>query len=252
MSSKDAIVIAGAARTPVGSFNGAFADTPAHVLGSIAIKAALERAGVSPADVDEVIMGQILTAGQGQNPARQAAIGGGHPERSDRMGPEPAVRLRLARRGARHAADRQWRCRHHRRRRPGIHVHGPAYGASARRHQDGRHEVRRHHDQGRPDRRVLRLPHGQHGRERRAPVAVDPRGAGQVRRRLAEQGRGGAKGRQVQGRDRSGHPQDPQGRRRRFGRRVHQAWRDDGRRLKAAPGLRQGRHGDGRQRFRHQ
>jgi acetyl-CoA C-acetyltransferase len=79
MSSQDSIVIAGAARTPVGSFNGAFADTPAHVLGTIAIKAALERAGVAPADVDEVIMGQILTAGQGQNTARQAAIGAGIP-----------------------------------------------------------------------------------------------------------------------------------------------------------------------------
>jgi acetyl-CoA C-acetyltransferase len=79
MSSQDAIVIAGAARTPVGSFNGAFADTPAHVLGTVAIKAALERAGVAAADVDEVIMGQILTAGQGQNTARQAAIGAGIP-----------------------------------------------------------------------------------------------------------------------------------------------------------------------------
>ena len=86
MSSKDAIVIAGAARTPVGSFNGAFADTPAHVLGSRAIKAALERAGVSPADVDEVIMGQILTAGQGQNPARQAAIGAGIPNEATAWG----------------------------------------------------------------------------------------------------------------------------------------------------------------------
>ncbi len=86
MSSKDAIVIAGAARTPVGSFNGAFADTPAHVLGSIAIKAALERAGVAPGDVDEVIMGQILTAGEGQNPARQAAIGAGIPNEATAWG----------------------------------------------------------------------------------------------------------------------------------------------------------------------
>jgi acetyl-CoA C-acetyltransferase len=86
MSNKDAIVIAGAARTPVGSFNGAFADTPAHVLGSVAIKAALERAGVAPSDVDEVIMGQILTAGQGQNPARQAAIGAGIPNEATAWG----------------------------------------------------------------------------------------------------------------------------------------------------------------------
>ncbi len=73
------IVIVGAARTAVGSFNGAFANTPAHELGSTAIKAALERAKVEPAEVDEVILGQILTAGQGQNPARQAAMAAGIP-----------------------------------------------------------------------------------------------------------------------------------------------------------------------------
>jgi acetyl-CoA C-acetyltransferase len=73
------IVIAAAARTPVGSFNGALATLPAHELGKIAIKAALERAKVDPKDVSEVIMGQILDAGQGQNPARQASIGAGIP-----------------------------------------------------------------------------------------------------------------------------------------------------------------------------
>ena len=73
------IVIASAARTPVGSFNGALASLAAHELGQIAIKAALERAKVAPGDVSEVIMGQILSAGQGQNPARQASIGAGIP-----------------------------------------------------------------------------------------------------------------------------------------------------------------------------
>jgi acetyl-CoA C-acetyltransferase len=79
--SKDAstIVIAGAARTPVGAFNGALATLPAHELGKVAIAAALERARVEPGEVSEVIMGQILTAGQGQNPARQASIGAGIP-----------------------------------------------------------------------------------------------------------------------------------------------------------------------------
>ncbi len=71
------VVIAAAARTPVGSFNGALSGVPAHYLGEVAIKGALERAGVDPKDVDEVIMGQILTAGQGQNPARQAARNAG-------------------------------------------------------------------------------------------------------------------------------------------------------------------------------
>jgi acetyl-CoA C-acetyltransferase len=73
------IVIAGAARTPVGSFNGALASLPAHELGKVAIKAALERARVATGDVSEVIMGQILAAGAGQNPARQASIGAGIP-----------------------------------------------------------------------------------------------------------------------------------------------------------------------------
>lgn len=73
------IVIAAAARTPVGAFNGAFAALPAHTLGTVAIQAALERAGVEAGAVDEVIMGQILTAGAGQNPARQAAINAGIP-----------------------------------------------------------------------------------------------------------------------------------------------------------------------------
>jgi acetyl-CoA C-acetyltransferase len=73
------IVIVSAARTAVGSFNGAFANTPAHELGRVAIKAALERAGVEGGEVDEVILGQILTAGQGQNPARQAAMAAGIP-----------------------------------------------------------------------------------------------------------------------------------------------------------------------------
>jgi len=73
------IVIASAARTPVGSFNGSLSSLPGHELGSIAIKAALERAGVQPGDVSEVILGQVLTAGQGQNPARQASIAAGIP-----------------------------------------------------------------------------------------------------------------------------------------------------------------------------
>jgi acetyl-CoA C-acetyltransferase len=73
------IVIASAARTPVGSFNGAFASMPAHALGTIAIKAAMERAKVEGAEVDEVILGQILSAGAGQNPARQASVNAGIP-----------------------------------------------------------------------------------------------------------------------------------------------------------------------------
>jgi acetyl-CoA C-acetyltransferase len=81
-----AIVVVSAARTPVGSFNGAFANIPAHDLGKVAIKAALERAKVESREVNEVIMGQILTAGQGQNPARQAAINAGIPQEATAWG----------------------------------------------------------------------------------------------------------------------------------------------------------------------
>ncbi|MFQ5565500.1 MAG: acetyl-CoA C-acetyltransferase [Paracoccaceae bacterium] len=80
------IVIASAARTAVGSFNGAFANTPAHELGAVAIGAALARAGVDAADISETILGQVLTAGQGQNPARQAHIGAGLPVASSAWG----------------------------------------------------------------------------------------------------------------------------------------------------------------------
>jgi acetyl-CoA C-acetyltransferase len=86
MSMSDDVVIVSAARTPVGSFNGAFATTPAHDLGAVAIKAALERAGIEPGRVSEVIMGQILTAAQGQNPARQASIAAGIPVESPAWG----------------------------------------------------------------------------------------------------------------------------------------------------------------------
>ena len=74
----DAVIVA-AARTPIGSFGGALANTPAHTLGAAVISALLARSGLDPAQVDEVILGQVLTAGAGQNPARQAALAAGLP-----------------------------------------------------------------------------------------------------------------------------------------------------------------------------
>src|SRR6186713_1058650 len=76
----DPIVIVGAARTPMGGFQGDFASLAASDLGAVAIKAAVERAGLAPADVDKVIMGCVLPAGQGQAPARQAALKAGLPQ----------------------------------------------------------------------------------------------------------------------------------------------------------------------------
>ena len=80
------IVIASAKRTAVGSFNGAFGSTPAHELGAVAIKGALEAAKVEPKEVDEVILGQVLAAAQGQNPARQAAMKAGIPQEKTSFG----------------------------------------------------------------------------------------------------------------------------------------------------------------------
>lgn len=76
------VVIVSAARTPVGSFNGALSGLPAHELGRIAIEAAIARAGIAASDVEEVILGQVLQAGAGQGPARQAAMGAGIPVES--------------------------------------------------------------------------------------------------------------------------------------------------------------------------
>ncbi|MBW9065550.1 acetyl-CoA C-acetyltransferase [Rhizobium herbae] len=84
--STPSIVIASAGRTAVGSFNGAFANTPAHELGAAVIKGVLERAGVDAGEVDEVILGQVLSAGEGQNPARQAAIKAGIPQEATAWG----------------------------------------------------------------------------------------------------------------------------------------------------------------------
>ncbi|MCT7376589.1 acetyl-CoA C-acetyltransferase [Chelativorans salis] len=86
MPSSNAIVVASAARTPVGSFSGSFAQTPAHELGAVVIRSLLERAKVEGGEVDEVILGQVLTAGQGQNPARQASVAAGLPKETTAWG----------------------------------------------------------------------------------------------------------------------------------------------------------------------
>ena len=85
-STSQDIVIVSAARTPVGSFNGALSSVAASFLGTVALKAAMERAKVDAADIDEVILGQVLAAGQGQNPARQAAVNAGIPVASPAWG----------------------------------------------------------------------------------------------------------------------------------------------------------------------
>jgi acetyl-CoA C-acetyltransferase len=82
MSAHDSIVIVGSARTPMGGFQGDFKDVSAPILGATAIRAAVERAGIAPDTVEEVLVGCVLPAGQGQAPARQAALGAGLPQRA--------------------------------------------------------------------------------------------------------------------------------------------------------------------------
>jgi len=86
MAASPSIVVASAARTAVGSFNGAFANTPAHELGAVVVRELLARSGVDAAEVDEVILGQVLTAAQGQNPARQASMAAGLPKETTAWG----------------------------------------------------------------------------------------------------------------------------------------------------------------------
>src|SRR5216684_2632215 len=174
MSMSDDVVIVSAARTPVGSFNGAFATMPAHDLGAIAIKAALERGGIEPARVSEVIMGQILTAAQGQNPARQASIAAGIPVESPAWGVN-----QLCGSGLRTVA---------------LGYQALLYGDSDIVVAGGQESM-------------SMAPHAQHSRERRPAIPDHPFAAGRIRGSFAEQGRGRAEGRQVQGRDRAGHDQ---------------------------------------------
>ena len=180
------IVITAAKRTPVGSFLGAFAATPAHELGRIAIEAALAQAGVTGDEVSEVILGQVLTAGQGQNPARQASMAAGVPKEVPAWGVNQVCGsgLRAVALAAQAIADR--RCHDRRRRRAGIacrcapHAQNLRGGTKMGDAQPGRHD-----DQGRPDRRVQRLSHGHHRRESRRAISDHARRAGRVRGPLA-------------------------------------------------------------------
>ena len=170
------IVIASAVRTPVGSFNGALSSLAAHELGAVAIRAALEQAGVAAADVDEVIMGQVLQAGAGTGPGPS---GGGEGRRAGgepRLVPEPALRLWTPRRRPRLPADRHGGCGDRGLRRAGEHEPGAPRPEPPQRPEDGRPRPRRHHDQGRPVGRLPRLPHGPDGGEHRLALADHPRG----------------------------------------------------------------------------
>ena len=206
------IVIASAKRTAVGSFNGAFGSTPAHDLGAVAIKGALEAAKVDANEVDEVILGQILAAGEGQNPARQAAMKAGVPKEKTAFGINQLCGsgLRAVALGLQQITSGD----------ANIIVAGGQESMSLAPHaaylrsgvkmgemklvdtmlQDG----------------LLDAFHGYHmgndGREHRHQVANQPRGPGSLRGRLAKQNGSRAKGRPVQGRNCSGDGVDAEGR----------------------------------------
>ena len=248
----DDVVIVSAARTPVGSFNGAFATMPAHDLGAIAIKAALERAGIEPARVSEVIMGQILTAAQGQNPARQASIAAGIPVESPAWGVNQLCGSGLRTVALGYQAllngdseivvaggqESMSMAPHAQYLRGGVKM-GPLEFVDTM-IKDGLWDAFNGYHMGNTAENVAKQ------------YQITRDAAGRVRGRLAEQGRGRAEGRQVQGRDRPGHHQDPQGRHRRRRRRISAPWRHAGCDGQAQAGLREGRHRDRRQCLGHQ
>ena len=205
---KDDIVIVSAARTPVGAFNGAFANLPAHELGKVAIKAALERAGVEGGRVSEVIMGQILTAGQGQNPARQASIAAGIPVESPAWGVNQlcgsglrAVALGyqailngdsdIVVAGGQESMSMAPHCQHLRN---GVKMGD--FEMVDTMIKDGLWDAFNGYHMGNTAENVAKQ------------WQITRAAAGRVRGRLAEQGRSRDEGRQVQGRDRAGHDQD--------------------------------------------
>ena len=137
------IVIAGALRTAIGKFGGTLAKTPAPELGATVIRALLAQSGVKPEQVSEVILGQVLTAGSGQNPARQALIKAGLPQGRSRDDHQQGLRLGPEGGDARRAGDPLRRRRHRHRRRPGEHERVAARAAGlARRLPHGRREAR--------------------------------------------------------------------------------------------------------------
>ncbi len=181
------LVILSAARTPVGSFLGKLSSLPAPALGSVAIRAALERAGVKPDEVEQVVFGNVLQAGQGQAPARQASLGAGHPELGALRDRPQGLRLGDAGRHGRRQRDPGRRVRGRRRGRHGVHVER---ALPAREGADGPAHGQRHagrlDDQGRPVGSLQGSAHGQLRRALRGEVQVHARGAGRLLARVLQ------------------------------------------------------------------
>ena len=176
-------VIVSGARTPMGRLLGSLKDFSAADLGGVAIKAALERAGISGDQVDYVIMGQVIQAGAGQNPARPAAVAGGIPMSVPSFTLNKVCLSGPGRDRAGRPADPRRRVRGRGRRRHGVDDQRAAPAAELA----DRHEVRRREADrlDGPRRAVRHLRPGRDGRADRAgqqPLRPDPRGAGRLRR----------------------------------------------------------------------
>jgi acetyl-CoA C-acetyltransferase len=239
------VVIVAAGRTAVGSFNGSFAATPAHDLGAAVIEAVVARAGIDKAEVEETILGQVLTAGQGQNPARQAHIKAGLAKEASAWSLNQVCGsgLRAVALGAQHVQLGDAR----------IIVAGGQESMSLSPHVAHLRAGQKMGDLNFIDSMIKDglwdafngYHMGQTAENVANQLADFPRHAGRIRPGQPEQGRSGAKGRQVQGRDHRLHGQDPQGRHGGRSGRIHPPRRHAGIDAEAAPGLHQGRLGHG-------
>ena len=207
----NAVVIVSAARTPVGSFNGALSSLPAHELGRIAILAAVERAGINVSDVDEVVLGQVLQAGAGQGPARQAAVNAGIPVESPAWSLNQLCGsgLRAVALGAQQILQGD----------ANIVVVGGQESMSQSPHAAGLRNGTKMGEVGLVDTMLKDglwdAFHGYHMGQTAENIA----NRWQITRE--DQDRGGAEGRPLRGRDRARHHQGPQGRHRRRSGRIY-------------------------------
>ncbi len=203
MAANDEVVIISGCRTPVGKFQGSLSDLSATQLGAIVVREAVKRANLDPKQVDECIMGNVVSAGLGQNPARQAAIFGGLRSGSGCHDHQQGLRFRTQSgrtRGASHPDGEQF---HRRRRRHGIDdQRSLSAAASAQRISSGQRTDRRLHGERRPLGHLQQLPHGHHRRERSGKIRHHPRGAGPVRGQLSPQSAGSNQGMPLQVADR--------------------------------------------------
>ena len=204
------IVIVSAVRTPVGSFNGALSSLPAHDLGAIAIRAALEQAGVAADDVDEVIMGQVLQAAAGQGPARQAAVKAGVPVESPAWSLNQLCGSGLQCGRPRLPADRHWGCSR-------SWSAGGQESMSQAPHAQNLRGGQKMGDLALVDTMIKDglwdAFHGYHMGQTAENIAsrwqITREAQDKLRRRFSEQGRGRAEGRQVRQPDRPRHHQGP-------------------------------------------